>query len=465
MKSIDVTLKGIRETFRDRRGVALLIGFPVILIVLFAFAFGSGSFVSGGSIPHQIVVINNDSGVTPTVNNTTKYVNYGANFTGVLENATAENSTKKLFHLNDMSQDKAEDMLKSRNIDALIVIPENFSSALTTMVNNSTRTAIASSVGQQAIANSTTRTSTIVASNAGLSPVAVALPGANVTLPQAGNVTSSLFVQGDTSNLNFATAQTLISEIFDHYKNNLVTNATARAAPGAGNSLYTNYVPVETLPLAGTQSFTRFDFLMPGLIVFAVLLQVSLIASSLVRDDEMGLLNRLKLSKLRAFDLLFGTFLTWTIITVGQTLILIGIAIALGFHYQGDFSSLGFVTLIGAIAGMASISLALLIASFSEKNMQALILGAMIATPLAFLAGAFLPLPRQVFVEFGGRSYQVYDVLPWTHAVSSLRSVLTFGSGLSGDVVFEMAWLIVLTAILFVVGVVTYARVKLKAEK
>ena len=332
MKSIDVTLKGIRETFRDRRGVALLIGFPVILIVLFAFAFGSGSFVSGGSIPHQIVVINNDSGVTPTVNNTTKYVNYGANFTGVLENATAENSTKKLFHLNDMSQDKAEDMLKSRNIDALIVIPENFSSALTTMVNNSTRTAIASSVGQQAIANSTTRASTIAASNAGLGPVSVTVPGANVTLPQAGNVTSSLFVQGDTSNLNFATAQTLISEIFDHYKNDLVANATARAAPGAGNNLYTNYVPVETLPLAGTQSFTRFDFLMPGLIVFAVLLQVSLIASSLVRDDEMGLLNRLKLSKLRAFDLLFGTFLTWTIITVGQTLILIGIAIALGFH-------------------------------------------------------------------------------------------------------------------------------------
>ncbi|MGZ4885773.1 MAG: ABC transporter permease [Halobacteriota archaeon] len=465
MKSIDVTLKGIRETFRDRRGLALLIGFPVILIVLFAFAFGSGSFVSGGSIPHQIVVINNDSGITPTINNTTKYVNYGANFTGVLENATAENSTKKLFQLNNVSQDKAEDMLKSRNIDALIIIPENFSSALTTMVNNSTRTAIASSVGQQAIANSTTRVSTNAVSNAGLSPAAVTLPGANVTLPQAGNVTSTLFVQGDTSNINFASAQSLISGIFDHYKNNLVTNATVRAAPGASSSLYTNYVPVETLPLAGTQSFSRFDFLMPGLIVFAVLLQVSLIASSLVRDDEMGLLNRLKLSKLRAFDLLFGTFLTWTIITVGQTLILIGIAIALGFHYQGDFSSLGLATLIGAIAGMASISLALLIASFSEKNMQALILGAMIATPLAFLAGAFLPLPRQVFVEFGGRPFQVYDVLPWTHAVSSLRSVLTFGSGLSGDVVYEMTWLIVLTAILFVVGVVTYAHVKLKAEK
>ncbi|MGZ7194329.1 MAG: ABC transporter permease [Halobacteriota archaeon] len=465
MKSIDVTLKGIRETFRDRRGLALLIGFPVILIVLFAFAFGSGSFVSGGSIPHQIVVINNDSGITPTINNTTKYVNYGANFTGVLENATAENSTKKLFQLNNVSQDKAEDMLKSRNIDALIIIPENFSSALTTMVNNSTRTAIASSVGQQAIANSTTRVSTNAVSNAGLSPVAVTLPGANVTLPQAGNVTSTLFVQGDTSNINFASAQSLISGIFDHYKNNLVTNATVRAAPGASSSLYTNYVPVETLPLAGTQSFSRFDFLMPGLIVFAVLLQVSLIASSLVRDDEMGLLNRLKLSKLRAFDLLFGTFLTWTIITVGQTLILIGIAIALGFHYQGDFSSLGLATLIGAIAGMASISLALLIASFSQKNMQALILGAMIATPLAFLAGAFLPLPRQVFVEFGGRPFQVYDVLPWTHAVSSLRSVLTFGSGLSGDVVYEMTWLIVLTAILFVVGVVTYAHVKLKAEK
>jgi ABC-type multidrug transport system permease subunit len=59
----------------------------------------------------------------------------------------------------------------------------------------------------------------------------------------------------------------------------------------------------------------------------------------------------------------------------------------------------------------------------------------------------------------------VYDVLPWTWAVSALRSVLTYGSGLSADVVSDLAWLILLTAILFVIGVMTYSRVRLRTER
>jgi hypothetical protein len=36
---------------------------------------------------------------------------------------------------------------------------------------------------------------------------------------------------------------------------------------------------------------------------------------------------------------------------------------------------------------------------------------------------------------------------------------------LSGDVIFEMSWLIVLTAVLFAVGVLVYARTRLHVEK
>ena len=457
LKFIDITYKGIREILRDRRSFVFLLGLPVLLIVLFAFAFGSGTFLSGGTLPHEVVVINNDAGISVAVNNTTQYVNYGSNFAGVLENATAENSTTHLFHLNNASQGEAEDLLHSRDIDALIIIPQNFSSAFATMVNNTTRTAITSSVGQQSIANAANGSTTF-------NPAAT-IPGASVTLPEAGNATSTLFIEGDMSYVNFATAQALITGIFDQYKNGVEANATALAGPGAGNSLLTDYVPVETLAIAGTQSFTLFDYMVPGLIVFALLLQVSIIASSLARDSETGLLDRLKLSKMRAFDLLFGTFLTWSLITVGQIILLIGIAIAFGWHHQGDVSSLGLAVVIGVIAGMASISLALLIASFTTNERQAVSLSAMLSVPLGFMAGAFFPLPRQVLGEFGGRTYVLYDVLPWTHAVSALRSVLTYGTGLSGDVIFQTAWLIFLTAILFIAGVLTYASVRLKAEK
>ena len=452
LKFLYISQKGIKEILRDRRGFALLLFFPMVLIVLFAFAFGSGSFLSGGSIPHQIAVVNNDAGVMLTVNNTPQYVNYGANFTGVLENATAENSTTHLFHLNNVSEETAEGLLESREIDALIIIPQNFSSAFAAMVNDSAQAAITSSVGQQAIANS-------------LSPVAVNVPGANSTLPKAGNASSLLTVEGDSGYVNFATAQAAISAIFDQYKNNAETQAMTAAPSGPVQTLFNDSIPLVTQPIPGTQSFSLFDYLVPGLIVFALLLQVSVVAGNMVRDIETGTLDRLKLSKVRSFDLLFGTFLTWTIITVAQVLILIAVAIALGYKHQGDFTSLGLATLIGVIAGMASISLALIVASFTTTERQAGTLCAMLSMPLGFMAGAFIPLPQQVLGTFGVHTYQIYDLLPWTHAISALRSVLTYGTGLSADVVFEMSWLIVLTAILFVIGVMTYARTRLKPER
>jgi ABC-2 type transport system permease protein len=465
LKFLYITGKGIREIFRDKRGFAFLLLFPALYIAIFGFAFSGGSFLSGGSIPHQIVVVNNDAGVMLTVNNTTQYVNYGSNFTGVLKNATAENSTTHLFQLNNASQGEAENLLKSRGIDALIIIPQNFSGAFATIVNNSTLTAITSSFGQQAIANSSTPASNIAAGNGGLSPVAATVPGASVTLPTAGNASSWLTIEGDSGYINFNTALGSLSEIFNVYKNDIRTSAMTAASSGPAQTLFNDSIPLQVLSISGTTSFSLFDYMVPGLIVFALLLQVSFVAGSLVREVETGTLDRLKLSKARSVDLLSGTFSAWALVTVVQVLLLIAIAIALGYNHQGDFSSLGLAVLIGVIAGMASISLALITASFSTNEFQALILSAMIAIPAGFLAGAFIPLPRRVLGEFGGRTYQLYDLLPWTHAISALRSVLTYGSGLSGDVIFDMSWLIVLTAILFAVGVLVYARTRLQVEK
>ena len=125
-------------------------------------------------------------------------------------------------------------------------------------------------------------------------------------------------------------------------------------------------------PIAGTQSFSLFDYMVPGLIIVAILMQVSLVSGSLVRDIERGTLDKLKLSKVRAIDLLFGTFLMWTLVTIVQVPMLIAVATGLGYKYSGSLSSLGLAVVIGVIAGMASIALALLIALFcKERNASA----------------------------------------------------------------------------------------------
>jgi len=458
MKFINIAYKGIKETFRDRRGAAFLMTFPILFVVLFAFAFGNGftPFFTRGSNPHEIAVINHDKGETVFLDNVVQQRNFGDSFSRLLGNATYENSSTNLFHLNNVSEDKANEMLKSRSIDALIIIPENFSEAFASMINNSVRTEITSTVGAQVMGN------TIIGQN----PIPNTIAGNN-PLPEASNVSVALIIKGDTGYIDFGTTQAAITELLDHYKDNVIGEAIAGASARDAtfkSQLPGDFVSAEILPLSGTQSFSLFDYLVPGLIVFGILLQVSIITTSLTREIQTGTLNRLKLSKMRSFDLLLGTFILWLLITIIQVLVLIIVAIVLGYKWQGDVSSLGLATIIGIIAGMASISLALLIAAFVTNERQAGSLSAMIAVPMAFLAGTFMPLPKEAIGQFNGRTYQIYDILPWTHAITALRSVLTYGSGVNGDVIFEVRSLIILASILFVVGVVTFSRVRLRAE-
>jgi len=459
MKFINITSKGIKENVRDRRGFTFLMTFPILFVVLFAFAFGNGftPFFTRGSNPHEIAVVNHDKGETVFLDNVTQQRNFGDSFSRLLGNVTYENSSTNLFHLNNVSEDKANEMLKSRSIDALIIIPENFSGAFASMINSSVRTEITSTVGAQVMENTI----------AGQNPTPNTL-ATNNPLSEVGNVTAALIIKGDTAYMDFGTTQAAITELLEHYKNNLIGEATAGASARVGvlkNPIPGDFIFAEILSISGTQSFSLFDYMVPGLIVLGILLQVSIIACSLTREVQTGTLDRLKLSKMRSFDLLLGTFISWLLITIIQVLVLIIVAIALGYKWLGGISSLWLAIVIGIIAGMASISLALLIAAFVTNERQAGSLSAMIAAPMAFLAGAFIPLPKEAIGQFNGRTYQIYDILPWTHAVSALRSVLTYGSGLDGDVIFEVRFLIILVSILFVVGVVAFSRVRLRAER
>jgi len=57
----------------------------------------------------------------------------------------------------------------------------------------------------------------------------------------------------------------------------------------------------------------------------------------------------------------------------------------------------------------------------------------------------------------------VYDLLPWTHTLTALRSVLVFGSGWN-LVSYEVEMSALLTLILFVIGVFLFSRTRLRAE-
>lgn len=419
-------------------------------MIIFAFAFGSPSSLGTGTAPHEIAVINLDAGATVSINNTTQHVNDGASFTQLLENITYAQTDTHMFTLNNVSADQAQTMLKSRGLDAVITIPENFSQAVVALANASARAETTSDIGLRVINGSTAQ-----------------LP-VNLTLPKQSNVTAQVIVEGDTGSAAFGAAQGLISNLLEQYQSQIQATAIRQVdATLAQNQSQSNasidYISAAVQPLTGTRSLTLFDYQAPGLIVFALLMQVSSVAQDLTRESDRGTLGRLKLSNMRSFDLLFGTLLTWILIAVAQILLLLGVAVALGFSWAGGANSIGLAVLVGIIGGIASISLGLLLAAFTTNERQAAQLGVLIAVPVSFLTGAFFPLPNEILGTAFGTTFQVYDLLPWTQVADALRQVLIYGSGF-GAVAVYVGFAIVLTAILFVVGVISYSRVRLRPE-
>jgi ABC-2 type transport system permease protein len=415
MKFISIAVKDFKELVRDRRGLFFILLFPIFFMMIFGFAFGG---MGDKNTPHNIAVVNLDQGTT---NLTGGNVNFGNNLITSLQDQNYPQSDVKLFNVTITTDSNAQTLLSKRTVDAELIIPENFSDSVQSLINNT----ILSSTGQTTSANTSTN-----------------------------KITSTLVISGDTSYIGFGVSQGTLVGFLSQYQQGIVTKITG-AQP-------TQYINTSVHSAAGTGSFTQFDFLAPGMMVFAILLLATTVAAILTREVESGTLLRLKISKMRSFDLLFGGLIPWSLVAGAQVVILLGVAILLGLHWQGSFYSILLAIFIGIIAGIASISLAMIIAAFAKNDRQAANLGTLIVVPTSFLTGAFFPLPAE-YVSLFGHSFQIYDILPWTHTLTALRSVLVFGFGwntVSNDVIISA----VLTVILFVIGVFLFSKTRLGAE-
>lgn len=418
MKFLSIALKDLKELIRDKRGLIFILFFPLLLIVVFGFAFGG---MGQSNQQYNLAIVNYDEPATlPTNNETT---NFGNDLTQLLKDVTYQgNSSVHMFNVTTMSESEADSLLKNRKIDALLIIPANFSGSVVDLINN-----------------------TIQTTTNPLSPI------------NTSPVTSTIIIRGDTGYINFGASQGILVGVLSQYQDQLVTN-TQNAVKGTPGASSVQYISYDVQPMAGTQNFTNFDFLAPGIMVFAILMLATTVAASLTREVEQGTLARLKLSKMTGFDLLFGGMLPWSLIVAAQVLILFIVAVSVGFHWQGGLNSIVLAIFAGIIGGIASIALGMIIASFAQNDQQAANLGLLVTVPISFVVGAFFQLPNlQVW------GFQFNDFLPWTHTLNAFRATLIYGGGWDA-ISSQVAASALLTVILFIIGLILFSKSRLSAD-
>ena len=265
---------------------------------------------------------------------------------------------------------------------------------------------------------------------------------------ESGNLNSNIIVKGEPSSADYMLAVSSLNLMFIQYASELQENITGTPI---------RQINLITSELEGMDSFNMFDYLAPGLMVFAILINITSITSAISEETENGMLKRLKLTKMKSRDYIFGTTLSWIIIGSIEIILVLITAILCGYHWQGGLNSILLAIIVGILTIISSIAISLIITSITNSRSQATSLSVLVAFPLSLICGSFFPLPEFSIGSINGHQFQIYDLLPWSQTITIYREVLTFGNSL--DSILPNILLIILSGVILLsISIILFKR-------
>ena len=294
MKILKIFWKTLKEQARDSvtLGLSLIIGsFFVLLYWL---------MIPSGSTTYGVMVQNLDTGPR------------GKEAINLLETLAYPSGDPLLDVMLVDNQQKAENVLKDRDAEVLLIIPDNFSITLQAVVDEKNPTP------------------------------------AQVTLV------------GDLTNPYYAVGAVMAGSVIDEY----VQIQTGEIPP----------IQFSEIALGASAGRSEFDLYIPGILIVSVVMLVFIVSMTITHEVETGTLRRLQMTSMKASELLIGISLPTILLGIVSLLLTLIVAIALGFTSQGSiFAALliGGITAIAVVgiglivaAFSKSVSQAFIIANF-----------------------------------------------------------------------------------------------------
>jgi ABC-2 type transport system permease protein len=196
---------------------------------------------------------------------------------------------------------------------------------------------------------------------------------------------------------------------------------------------------IESKTIASS-SYTYIDFLIPGLIGFAVLMSPMFalvnISSTYKRDK---IFKALSLTPLTKTEWLVSKILWYVIMTLISFVLMVTTGVLLfGAHITLSLGILPFL-LVGPLL---FVSLGMLVGTSSNTPESAAVVGNLITFPMMFLAGTFFPVSSMpAYLQ------TIAHVLPLYYVIEGLTNVMIYGN--YGAALVDLGVIVVISAVIF----------------
>ena len=187
---------------------------------------------------------------------------------------------------------------------------------------------------------------------------------------------------------------------------------------------------------------THFEYLLPGVMGYAVIYMGMMVALALVDYRQVGLLKRVEATPVSPTEYLGSLIIANMFIAVFQGLIVLLVARLLGFEPQGGLLGLLIAIVFLALLAVAAVGLGLITAAVAKESGAAAGLAALFIVPM-MMFGTFLAV-------FSDMTRNIARFMPNYYLTDSLSVIFHTGS-VSDPVIWQNLLILAIIALVIVV--------------
>ncbi len=194
-----------------------------------------------------------------------------------------------------------------------------------------------------------------------------------------------------------------------------------------------------------------FEHMVPGLFAYSGILTIFTVASSVTGDRDNGLQRRMNTTPITSGEVIGGQMLSYTIIPLIQTAIILITALLIGFRPNITVAGIALVFVFSIILSFCSVGLGLITATIAKD--------ARAAGSLAFI---FI-LPQQMFGSFiymGEATKVIGYAMPSQYVTDALYRIF-YGTTLTDvNIWIDLVVIVIISIIIYVIGLKLYDKYK-----
>ncbi|KXK27007.1 MAG: ABC-2 family transporter protein [candidate division WS6 bacterium OLB20] len=252
----------------------------------------------------------------------------------------------------------------------------------------------------------------------------------------------TLIVSGEQTNPFFSAVAGIIQNVSAGYLNKDIS-----------------FISTVTLESASGDNPSAFDTLVPGLIVYSMLILMPGIAQDFTEITEKQYIFRYFTSRTRSWQILAGTGMYQFTLVFIQLIISYSTALAFGFQASGNLLN---ALAVAIPTGIFVVAVGLLIGALTKKIDAATNIGTMLSIVLGFFSGSFIAGIGRIWeFELFDRSVQFNDLLPTKWATVAMETVLR-DSGSISDITGELTFISISAVVLLLAATLLYRQRQLK---